>query len=139
MTEAEPRDGAILAANARFYESFTRGDYEGMAGLWAERAPVTCVHPMSPLITGRAAVLASWKAILRTPPQVVLRCERPSVHHVAEKVAIVTCYEGEGGHPAHLAATNVFVCEAGEWRMVHHQAGPLERPIARAPSKSALN
>jgi ketosteroid isomerase-like protein len=139
MPERLPSDLEILAANARFYDSFTRGDYVGMAALWAEHAPVTCLHPMSPVLVGRKAILDSWRDILRTAPPVALRCEGPSVHRVSAEVAIVTCYEGEGSHPAHLAATNIFVLEGGQWRMVHHQAGPLERPMARATERHALN
>ena len=42
--------------------------------------------------------------------------------HVLGHVAWVTCREViEGGQ---LAATNVFVQENGQWRLVHHQSGP---------------
>jgi hypothetical protein len=53
--------------------------------------------------------------------------------------AIVTCYEGGSDEPAHLAATNVFVLEDEAWRMVHHHAGPLARPVQRRRPSSALN
>src|SRR5215472_1959268 len=123
---AEPTpDSEVLLANARFYGAFSKGDFAGMADLWAEHAPVTCIHPLSQALSGREAVLQSWKSILSAPIRGVLRCVRPCVHLVSERVAIVTCYEGEGGQDAHLAATNVFILESGRWRMVHHQAGPL--------------
>jgi hypothetical protein len=51
----------------------------------------------------------------------------------------VTCYEGNAHQPAHLAATNVFVLEDGQWRMVHHHAGPLARTITRQDAPSSLN
>jgi ketosteroid isomerase-like protein len=139
MPAAPLSDSEVLLANTRFYEAFTAGDFAHMADLWAEHAPVTCIHPLSPALSGRTAVLESWKQILRSPPSVVLRCERPSVHLVTTQVAIVTCYEGEGTHPAHLAATNVFAIEGGRWRMVHHQAGPLSRPLPSAPEVPTLN
>ncbi|HLK35151.1 MAG TPA: nuclear transport factor 2 family protein [Polyangiaceae bacterium] len=139
MTPATPSDSDVLIANARFYDAFTEGDFDEMADLWAEHAPVSCIHPLSPALSGRKAILETWKEILRSPPPVALRCERPTVHRLSTEVAIVTCYEGEGTHPAHLAATNVFAIEGGRWRMVHHHAGPLSRPIRPAPERPTLN
>jgi hypothetical protein len=110
-----------------------------MADLWAEHAPVACIHPLSRIFSGRTEVLESWKEILLAPTRGVLRCVRPSVQLVSTQVAIVTCYEGEGSHAAHFAATNVFVLENGRWRMVHHQAGPLSRPVPTTPDLPKLS
>jgi hypothetical protein len=83
-------------------------------------------------------VLKSWKEILREPPPLAMRCDEPVVRLFGD-VALVSCYEGNGDHPAHLVATNVFVRETDAWRMVHHQAGPLSNR-ARPPSRtSTLN
>jgi ketosteroid isomerase-like protein len=139
MPAEPPSDSEVLLANGRFYEAFSKGDFDGMADLWAEHAPVTCIHPLSQALSGREAVLESWKEILRAPTRGVLRCVRPSAHLVSARVAIVTCYESEGGQAAHLAATNVFTLEGGRWRMVHHQAGPLSRPVPTAPDLPTLN
>jgi ketosteroid isomerase-like protein len=129
----------ILRANATFYRAFSQGDYPAMADLWARHASVACFHPASPALTGRQAVLASWREILRTPPSFEMRCDRPVVAVFGE-TAVVTCYEGNGSHPAHLGATNVFVLEETRWRMVHHHAGQLARPIANPPpAHSPLN
>src|SRR5580692_4329846 len=131
-------EAAIARANASFYRAFTQGSYEAMADLWARSVPVACVHPGSPAITGRDAVLESWRMILRQPPPLAMRCDRTVVHILGE-AAVVIGYEGNGDHPAHLAATNVFVLEEGTWRMVHHHAGPLSRSIPKAPATSTLN
>jgi hypothetical protein len=132
-------EAEILRANAAFYRAFSRGDYPAMAELWARQAPVACIHPGSPVLTGRQAVLESWREILGNPPPFEMRCESPTVHRLGE-AAVVTCYEANGKHPAHLAATNVFVLEEGSWRMVHHQAGPLSRPRpSQSPPASPLN
>lgn len=128
---------AILEANAAFYRAFTRGDYAAMAELWARATPVTCFHPGSSLLIGREAVLASWREVLAGPPPFVMRCDHARVQRWAE-VALVTCYEGNGELPAHLAATNVFVLEQDRWHMLHHQAGPLSRPLP-APSRATAN
>ncbi len=132
-------ESEILEANATFYRAFSHGDFAAMTELWAEHVPVTCIHPVSAVLVGRRAVLESWRAILRERPPFELRCVRPVVHDLGAEVVIVTCYEGNGNHPAHLAATNVFALENGRWRMVHHQAGPLSSPIPTPEAPSALN
>lgn len=63
MSEQE----AVLAANLAFYQAFAQRDGAAMARLWAERAPVTCIHPGWPALEGRAAVLESWADILANP------------------------------------------------------------------------
>ncbi len=126
----------VLDANATFYRAFTDGDYAAMSELWAQRAPVTCFHPAARALIGRSAVLDTWRQILGGPSRLKLRCDQPVVRVVGE-TAIVICYEGSNDEPAHLAATNVFVLEDGRWRMVHHHAGPISRPVARSgPSRS---
>jgi hypothetical protein len=90
------------------------------------------------VITGRDAVLESWRAILREPPPAAMRCDRVLVQLLGD-AAVVTCYEGNGDRPAHLAATNVFVLEGASWRMVHHHAGPLSRAIPKPSPPSTLN
>ncbi len=131
-------EAAILLANAAFYHAFSKADLAAMSALWAVRAPVACFHPTAPAILGRDAVLASWRQILRSAPSFDMRCDRPVVH-LAGDVAFVTCYEGNDEHPAHLAATNVFVFEDGSWRMVHHHAGPLASPLPKPATYSAAN
>ena len=77
--------------------------------------------------------MQSWSQILRQPPEVALRCLTPRVYQFGD-TAIVTCYEGADGHPAHLAASNVFVLEDGAWKMVHHHAGPIQDAVMPVPS-----
>jgi ketosteroid isomerase-like protein len=67
-----------------------------------------------------------------------MRCDHARAQLFGE-LAIVTCYEGNGEHPAHLAATNLFTREDGVWRLVHHHAGPLSAPIPKPPSGDRLN
>ncbi len=134
----EVTEAAVLSANATFYRAFSEGDYAAMSDLWARRAPVACFHPGSPALVGRPAVLESWRQILGGSPGFALRCDQP-VAHVVGDAAIVTCYEGSDDDPAHLAATNVFVFEDGTWRMVHHHAGPMSRPVARGRAARTMN
>jgi ketosteroid isomerase-like protein len=131
----------ILAANQAFYDAFAREDIDAMTRLWAEHAPVTCVHPGWPALMGRPHVLASWKAILSNgaPP---VQARNPRVLRFGD-VACVVCEERilQG----RLVATNVFVKEGGAWRMVHHHAGQVadgrdgSDDAPDKPGPSALN
>lgn len=131
-------EAAVLEANAGFYAAFSAGDVVAMAKLWAEDVRITCLHPGSPLLVGRDAVLESWRVILREAPSSRLRCDHALVSLLGE-LAIVTGYEAAGEQPAHLAATNVFVNQQGAWRMVHHHAGPLSAPIRKPSAASRAN
>ena len=125
---------AVLEANREFYRAFSAGDFAGMCQLWAEQAPIACVHPGNNVIAGRSAVLASWRQILSQVAGVEMSCRAPRVHLLGE-AAFVTCLEANGKQPAHLAATNVFLLEEGRWRMVHHHAGPLSQSVPESASR----
>jgi ketosteroid isomerase-like protein len=137
----EAAKAKVLEANAAFYRAFTRGDVAAMRELWAEHSEILCFHPGGVLLRGRADVLGAWSQILAAPPPIEMRCHDAHVQLHGD-VAIVTCYEGNGGQAPHLAATNVFVLEGERWRLLHHHAGPLASP--RGPvrwpvSGSSLN
>lgn len=119
-----------MAANQRFYEAFAAADYAAMDELWAKVAPVTCVHPGWTPLVGRDAVMESWAAILEsaTPGEL---SHADAEAFVGADMAYVVCSETIG--EAELIATNVFVLEDDDWKLVHHQAGPVLR---RAPSIS---
>jgi len=114
-------DTEILAANEAFYQAFRREDPTAMDELWARRAPVACIHPGWDALIGRDRVMASWRAIMENgaPP---LRCVAPRVQRLGD-AAFVICEEHVDG--GRLIATNVFVHEDGQWRIVHHHAGPI--------------
>lgn len=137
-TEQAKSESAVLLVNACFYRAFSEGDAKAMADLWAKRAPVACLHPGAPLLIGRDAVLKSWRQILKGRPSFNLRCDS-AVVHLLDNAALVFCYEGADSEPAHLAATNVFVLEDDTWRMTHHHAGPLSKPVAEPPLTSFVN
>jgi len=125
---------AVLFANDAFYLSFAAGDSDGMEALWAETAPVSCIHPGWEALSGRQAVLDSWRSIMAAGAPSI-RCRSPEVQLYGD-FANVLCYEEvEGGF---LIATNAFVREGGTWRMVHHQAGPTRgKPTDEAPDGNA--
>jgi hypothetical protein len=111
----------VLTANQTFYRAFSKGDMDAMDALWSSAAPVACSHPGWAVLTGRDTVMASWRSILDSPGRPHITCRDAAAHELGD-AAYVTCYEDVGAGV--LAATNIFVLEAGAWRMVHHQAGP---------------
>jgi len=114
----------VLAANAAFYRAFADHDADAMEALWAQRDAVACIHPGWQALHGRDEVMASWRSILDGPDAPEISCSHAAVY-ASDDVAFVVCVEKlQGGM---LAATNVFMREAGEWRMVHHHAGPIAR------------
>jgi ketosteroid isomerase-like protein len=129
-------DREVLAANAAFYEAFADRDIEAMEALWSWRDDVACVHPGWEGISGRTAVMTSWRSILGGPGAPSIACAQERVYRLGD-VAFVVCVEtipsGE------LMATNVFVRESGRWRMVHHHAGPIAGSVEDDSPPELLN
>ena len=125
---------AVLFANEAFYRAFADGGLAAMDAVWATDAPVACIHPGWNVLKGREAVMASWRAILENP-------NRPDISsvggaaNVLGDTAFVTCYESVG--EGYLVATNIFIREAGAWKMAHHQAGPTPPPRLEASDGGA--
>jgi hypothetical protein len=113
-------DETFRFANERFYAAFAGGDADAMAALWAEAAPVLCVHPGAAPLTDRARIVASWRDILADPGVAEIRMDGARVHRHGG-IALVVCYERLGDSV--LTATNGFVLEDGSPRMVLHHAG----------------
>jgi len=114
-------EAEILFANEAYYTAFASGDVDAMDAIWAQSAPVTCIHPGGPVLEGRDTVLESWVEILISGQTEGFTCRGAKAHVVGDQ-AWVTCLEvlGDGA----LAATNIFVRENGAWKMTHHQACP---------------
>ena len=124
-TATAREDAEILFANERFYAAFAGGDEPAMAAGW---------EPLQ----SRREIMASWSAILQSPPPVT--CVAPSVLSLGPDAAAVICWEQIGDN--FLIATNLYRWERAAWRIVHHQAGPVNgRPpealIAAARSQTA--
>jgi hypothetical protein len=125
----------LLFANEAFYHVFRSRDLAAMEALWAQRAPISCVHPGWHALNTREAVLESWEAILSNAEAPAVDCRGARAHLLGEpgpgklgpgQLGIVLCYEIIGRSV--LTATNVFLREDGAWRMVHHHAGPCGTP-----------
>lgn len=116
---------AVLFANEAFYLAFSSRDFSAMQSIWAEHAPVTCVHPGWGLLADRREVMLSWQAILANPNSPDVECHNPIVHIYGD-VASVICFELVA--EASLLATNLFIREEKIWKLVHHQSGAAPPP-----------
>lgn len=122
----------IVSANEAFYAAFRGEDLEAMDRLWAQRAPVACVHPGWPALIGRDQVMASWRAILSSGAPAI-RCGAARVLMLGD-VASVLCEEQVGSD--RVVATNVFAREDGRWVMVHHHGSQLVARSVPIPDDS---
>ena len=127
-------EDTILALNQAFYRAFNDRNLKAMDSLWAQKVPVSCVHPGWIALIGRAAVMASWRDVLSMPQGASLtpRAERLTIFG---ETAIILCEETLGNSV--LVATNLFVREGDGWRMTHHQASPIAQPVERRPEPEA--
>jgi hypothetical protein len=116
---------AVLFANEAFYHVFSQRDFAAMERLWAQDWPVLCVHPGWPALTEREAVIESWRRILQNPNSPVI-----TPHHAKALIyagqATVVCYEEVQGRL--LVASNSFVVERSEIRIVQHHASHCANP-----------
>ena len=124
MVEKRVTQAALLEANTRFYAAFRAGDLIAMSDLWAREAAVAAHHPASGPVSGRTAVLDSWRRILRSPPDV--GCLVDSLLEDDQQGAVL-CTERLG--PISLRMVNVFCREDDGWRMTYH--GPAPEPELR--------
>lgn len=122
---------AVSAANGSFYRAFAEGDFGAMDALWAEGDEVVCIHPGWPPVVGREDVMASWRGILANPPQPAVRPADERVYVMGD-AAMVVCFETIG--EIFLTATNTFLRQDGDWRLIHHHAGVTEHRPRGAPA-----
>ena len=113
---------AVLAANDRFYRAFAGKDFDAMDALWARQVPVACIHPLGELLTDRAGIMDTWRAILDN-------AEQPRVVGVSEQVTLIGDLAFVVGREfvagSAIVVTNIYAREAGEWRMTHHHSSPM--------------
>jgi ketosteroid isomerase-like protein len=139
----DPIEEEVRESNEAFYRAFRDRDVRAMETIWASSAPVACAHPGMETIRGRDAVLESFRGILNHDDSPRILCTDVTVHVLGETV-FVTCLEGVSGHPPSLVATNLFVREAGVFKLVLHHAGPLSarsrhEPLGAPPAPATFN
>ena len=127
---------AVLAANLEFYRAFATRDMAAMDALWARRSPVACLHPGWSALTEREAVMSSWNGILSNPNSPRIVCYDEQVLLFGDTALVLCEEELDGGT---LVASNLFVREDGEWRLVHHHAGQVLRRQTERRRPTRLN
>ena len=136
----------LRAACARFYRTFEQLDLEAMSELWAQKFPVSCVHPGWDLVLGREAVLESWRTIFHGSSELRFENEEAQVvvggemGWVVSREVLRTSVQGMPVENT-LTSINTFVLEDGVWRIAHHHAAPLlaGRPRATRPPEALLH
>jgi ketosteroid isomerase-like protein len=124
-----PTEASLIAANARFYETFEELDYAAMETLWEHSDRVYCCHPGWSPLRGARPVLESWKRIIENTTAISFTLDHVAAH-VDGKIGIVTLYEniasrvGHERHSSTTAVTNLFAFDddTGEWKIFHHHA-----------------
>ena len=115
-----------------FYQAFAATDLALMTTLWLNNDEVACVHPGGDLLTGRNAVIGSWRSILvgAEQPTVLYRVLHRqhlgdlALHLVEERIGPAGADPRRGLN--RLLATNVYRRTANGWRMtLHHGSLPL--------------
>lgn len=115
-----------LFTNEAFYLAFSQKDPDAMDALWSAQAPLVCVHPGWRRLTDREQIMASWRLILENPDQPGMDFLEPEVH-AYPSMTLVTCYEQL---PTGVClATNGFVFEGADCRMVLHHSGACAQGI----------
>jgi len=116
----------VIKTNQEFYVAFANGDFKTLKSLWATAHELSVIHPGWACLHGREAVMESWQSILQDGQKSDIKCRDATVYYPDNYSAYVICHEvfpqGE------LIATNIFVKEKASWRMIHHQAGPVNQP-----------
>ncbi|MBO6556321.1 MAG: nuclear transport factor 2 family protein [Pseudomonadales bacterium] len=120
-------DPAVIEfANEAFYLAFNNRDLKQMSYIWSVDYPSVCIHPgWAPLI-GREDILQSWESIFAGQSEgTAIVCHGTRVLQQGDLFSVI-CFEQLSG--GWLVAANNFIIEAGNARMVHHQASQCMEP-----------
>lgn len=125
----EDGKASVLAANARFYNSFRNGDLATMQTLWSKGEHVCVVHPGVSGISGYDLVMGSWDLVwadYEFPLEIEIKDAQV---HVRGDLGYVTCIEfvkTKGSSWGQQFVTNVFERVNGQWYICLHHASPVE-------------
>ncbi|KAL6534327.1 hypothetical protein OROHE_013252 [Orobanche hederae] len=125
----EDSKASVLAANARFYNSFRKGDVAAMQALWSKGEHVCVVHPGVSGISGYDLVMGSWEFVW-ADYEFPLEIEVKDVQvHMRADIGYVTCIEmvkTKGSSWGRHFATNVFERIEDQWFICIHHASYVD-------------
>jgi ketosteroid isomerase-like protein len=135
--ENQTPEEAVRAANWRFYAAFESLDLAEIDAVWAHDDRVECVQPGWDLLLGWEDVRERWARIFKNTKRVRVALSglwvrvEGNVGWVACSARVTTAF-ADGFDEAIVQATNIFVCQEGQWLLVAHHASPL--PAAPRPT-----
>lgn len=125
----ENNQAGILAANARFYKAFAKGDLSAMRMIWSKGNNVHCIHPGAGCISGYDIVMESWELTLGPELDLPLQIELQNMEvYIKGNLGFVTCLElvrTSGNNWGKQVATNVFEKVDGNWYICLHHASHI--------------
>jgi len=130
------KEVSVISANNDFYQAFNNADMEMMENLWSTEREVSVVHPGWDLLTGLGEVLMSWRQILKNSTFKSVSCDNVWVN-MMDSIANVICVEHLD--EVELIATNIFSFDNQKWKIIHHQAGPLNQDLEQYIDDSMLH
>ena len=123
-------------ANDAFYSAFNARNFKQMSSLWANSNNCTCMHPGWQPLIDREDVLNSWHQIFINQPDDFFVKHHVLKPNVVGDVFSVLCFEELG--EAWMVATNNYLFENDEPKIVHHQASPCRPPKDITLSKPSI-
>ena len=119
----------IIAANARFYKAFEKGDLSAMRMIWSKRNNVHCIHPGTGCISGNDIVMESWELTLGPELDLPLQIELQNVEvYMKGNLGFVTCLQlvrTSENNWGKQVATNVLEKVEGNWYICLHHASHI--------------
>ncbi len=126
-----------------FYEAFARAEIDALMAVWAEDEEICCVHPAAAPLYGYSAVRAAWDAVFRNSARmrIELRDERwTHTIGMALQTAVEWIYVGDESQargPVFVA--NVYLRAPQGWRLLSHQASPIQTGMAQDSGPTVLH
>ena len=118
VASAFAQKAEIEAANAKWTEFFTNGDFVGIASLYTDDA--TAFPPGSPMVRGNTAIGAMWKAMAEqvTDPKLITLDVRPLGPTAAREIGTFSL-KTKGPAPQELTGKYVVVWEksGNDWKL----------------------
>ena len=123
-----PDETAVAAANLAFYRALEARVLSAMQLVWSHSEAAGCVHPGWHRLDGWTEIRRSFENIFASSRPWTVACEDLRIE-VRGDAAWVSCVEvirtfgsSRSDAAARMQATNVFVREDGDWKLLHHHA-----------------
>ncbi|MCB1876921.1 MAG: nuclear transport factor 2 family protein [Chromatiales bacterium] len=116
-----------------FYDAFEAGDLGAMQAAWENSEDIACIHPVSPVLRGPAAVMDAWKQIFEAGAGMSIEVHHHhwieqgelAIHIVEERISQSA---DPRRPPVSVLASNVYRLGTQGWLMVLHHASPPPPP-----------